>query len=330
MGFFAFLCISVIIVYFCFKIILKETSPYAQEKVKKIRKFVFIGLSVFLLVILICSSIFFTNVKDIGFVETFGYPTKITTTGMHFKIPFVSKKYIYDGTTQGLAIGYSTDTNESVVEDSLMITKDLNFVNIDFYIEYKITDPIAFKYGSSDPIGILKNVASSAIRNTVGVYDIDPVLTTGKAEIQNLVYQDIIKELEKHPIGISVLNVSIQDSEPPKEVQEAFKAVETARQEAEDTINAATEYTNTQLPNAQAKAQEILQKAEATKVERINEAYQEVANFNALYNEYIQNPPLVKERIYYEAIEEVIPNLEIIIGKDSKMVFINNGNFVTE
>ena len=236
---------------------------------------------------------------------------------MHFKIPFIQKVKKFDSTIQGFAIGYQEEDNETQENDSLMITKDFNFVNVDFYIEYRINDAIMYEYGSSDPVGILRNIAQASIRNTIGSYNVDDVLTTGKSEIQAVIKEDIIKELEKRQTGLMLVNVTIQDAEPPTtEVSQAFKSVESAKQQADTNRNNAEQYQNEQIPKADA----IIQEANATKQERINEANGEVALFNAMYEEYKKDPDTSKIRMYYEAMEELMPNLQIIVnGTDSEI-----------
>ena len=275
-------------------------------------------------IVAIFSSLLITNEQQVGFTEMLGQTSLIDSAGLHFKVPFISHKYIYDGTTHGIAIGYDENTDESKTDDSLMITSDFNFVNIDFYLEYRISDPIEYRYGSQNPEEVLRNIAQSAIRNTVGQYDVDSVLTTGKSEIEMKVYEDIIAELDNHSLGLTVMNVTIQDSEPPtNEVANAFKEVENAKQGAESVINEAREYANTNLPAAEADAEAIKQKANASKTERVNAAKEEVANFEALFAEYSKNPETVKARLYYEALEEILPKMEIIISDDSNIVYVS-------
>lgn len=206
-----------------------------------------------------------------------------------------------------------------------MITSDFNFINIDFYIEYRITDPIAYCYGSNEPEAILKNMPQSAIRNTVGQFDVDSAITDGKAEIESQVFNDITKELQEHNIGITAVNATIQDSEPPTdEVAKAFKDVENAKQGAETALNKAYEYEKEQIPAAEAKAKEITEAATASKTERVNQAKEEVAKFEALFAEYENNPVTVKNRLYYETLQEILPNMEIIIGKDAKVIYVKD------
>jgi len=144
---------------------------------------------------------------------------------------------------------------------------------------------------------------------------VDAVLTDGKENIQMQVKELVIDILEEYDIGLSLVDVKIQDSEPPTfDVIEAFKAVETAKQQAETVVNDALAYQNAQLPDAQARADKLLQNAEYLKQKRINEAVQQVAMFEAMYQEYAQNPNITRSRMYYEAISEILPGVKLYIN----------------
>ena len=201
-----------------------------QEKVLRIVKRAVIGVAAVIVVAVVAlDSTYTITEQEQAVVTTFGSPSAQTEPGLHFKIPLVQQVEKVNTTIQGFPIGYSQgeeqqyDTNE---DESLMITSDYNFVNVDFFVEYKVADPIKAVYASEDPEMILKNVAQSCIRNVIGSYDVDSVLTTGKYEIQNTIKDAIIRQLEANDIGLSLVNITIQDSEPPTtEVMEAFKAV---------------------------------------------------------------------------------------------------------
>ena len=195
-----------------------------------------------------------------------------------------------------------------------MITSDYNFVNVDFFVEYRFSDPVKAVYASKDPVLILRNISQSCIRTVIGSYPVDDVLTTGKNEIQAAIKEMILERLSEQDIGIQLVNITIQDSEPPtSEVMEAFKAVETAKQGKETALNNANKYRNEKLPEAEAEADQIIQDAEAQKKVRINEAEAEVARFNAMYEEYVKNPEITKKRMFYEAMEDVLPGMKIVI-----------------
>lgn len=247
-------------------------------------------------------------------VTTFGVAKAVTEPGLHFKIPLIQRVRKVNTTIQGFAVGYNPEDNTSMEEDSLMITSDYNFVNVDFFVEYKVADPVKAVYASEDPVLILRNISQSCIRTVIGGYEVDAVLTTGKNEIQARIREMILGKLEEHDIGLQVMNVSIQDSEPPTtEVMEAFKAVETAKQGKETSINNANKYRNEKLPQAQAQIDQIMQEAESAKVQRVNEANAEVAKFNAMYQEYVKNPEVTKQRMFYESMEDILPRMKVII-----------------
>ncbi len=256
---------------------------------------------------------------------TLGQASAVTEPGLHFKIPFIQQVRKVNTTIQGFAIGYSTDNNSVNEDESLMITSDFNFIDVDFYVEYRYSDPVKALYASRDPLKILRNISQSCIRNVIGSYPVDDVLTTGKNEIQAAIKEMILAQLETQDIGVQLVNITIQDSEPPTaEVMEAFKAVETAKQGKETALNNANKYRNEQLPSAQARADGIIKDAEAQKTERINEATAQVARFNAMYQEYIKNPAVTKQRMFYEAMEEVLPGLKVIIespGGDMQTIY---------
>ena len=195
-----------------------------------------------------------------------------------------------------------------------MITSDYNFINVDFYVEYQVSDPVKALYASSDPEGILKNMAQSCIRTVIGQSEVDKVLTTGKGEIQAQIKEMLMERLTTNDIGIRLVNISMQDAEPPtEEVMSAFKAVETAKQGKETALNNANKYQNEKIPAAEASVDQIIQKAEADKANRIKEAEGQVARFNAMYAEYIKFPDITKQRMFYESMEEILPELEVII-----------------
>lgn len=304
---------------------IKENYEAAKDFLRTVQTTTYVVFLVVVISSVLFGSIYFTNEQEIGFTSMFGVNTTIDGPGMHFKVPFLSQKHIYDATTQGMPIGYVEESNESVNGESMMITSDFNFIKIDFYIEYRITDAIEYCYGCDDPKAVFCNIAQSAIRNTVGMYDVDSVMTTGKAEIEMNIFDDIVQELDKHKTGLVAVNVTIQDVEAPTPtVASAFMDVSDAKSNADTYLNEANAYKNTQIPAAEASAEQIKQEATAAKTERINAAKEEVARFEALYTEYSNNPETVRRRMYYEAIQDILPNMEIIIGKDTKVIYVND------
>lgn len=277
-----------------------------------------IVLALVVLAVLAGNSYYSIQEEEQAVVCTFGSPKAVTTPGLHFKIPFIQTVTKVNTTIQGFNIGYRDGTDDDPtndeIEDALMITSDYNFIYVDFYAEYRVTDPVKALYASENPALILKNIAQNCIRTTIGSYSVDSVLTTGKNEIQSNIKQMILDKLEDYDIGIQLVNITIQDATPPTiEVENAFKEVETAKQGKETALNNANKYRNEQIPGAEAESDKILQDAEAAKQQRINEANGQVARFNAMYEEYAKYPEVTKKRMFYEAVEDILPGIKVVI-----------------
>jgi membrane protease subunit HflK len=296
-----------------------------EEEMDQTTKTVLKGIGIVAAAIIVLTLVFgsFYTIKEQeqAVVTTFGVPNTVSEPGLHFKIPFVQKVEKVDTTIKGFAIGYDEATNMTKEDESLMITSDDSFVNVDFYVEYKVINPEKALYVSEYPVTILKNIAQSCIRTVVGHNEVYDVITTKKSEIQAEIKERITEELTVQDIGIQLINITIQDAEPPTvEVMEAFKAVETAKQGKETAENNARKYESEKIPAAEAEADRIVKEAEAAKEARINEANGQAARFEALYEEYIKFPLITKQRMYYETMEELLPDLKLIIDSSDGSV----------
>lgn len=290
------------------------------KKKKKVGSIIGVVIAAMVAAILLYESVYSIREQEQGVVTTFGKAGSVVTSGLHFKVPFIQNVTKVNTTIMGFPVGYSSSDTESgdAPAESLMITSDFNFVNVDFYVEYKVSDPVKYLFNSQMPEAILQNIAQASIRNVVSNYNVDDVITTGKSEIQASIREMIVNSLEDQDIGLMLVNISMQDAEPPTQaVIEAFKAVETAKQGKETAINNANKYQNEKIPEANAKADQIIQAAEAEKQERINEATAQVVRFSEMYEEYVKNPLITKERMFYETMEEVLPGVELIIDNGS-------------
>ena len=290
------------------------------KQLKGVKRFGILIVCALIIAFGIFSSIYSVSEQEQAVITQFGKVVGVESAGLHFKIPFIQQSIRVNTTTQGMAIGYQeSGTNDPIedtsdYEDSMMITKDFNFVNIDFYLEYKVVNPETFLFNTAEPLETLRNLTKASIRSTISKYLVDEVMTTAKGKIQSEVKDKLIAEMQKINLGIEVVNISIQDAEPPTaEVVQAFKAVETAKQGAETALNNANKYQSEKLPSANADADKILKEAEAYKENRIAEAEGQVARFSETYKEYKKFPLITKKRMFYETLEEVLPNLIIII-----------------
>ncbi len=304
----------------------KNTPSYSNsaDSVKKlfekIKKYIIPAIIVFLVAVTVLTSLYTVNDKQQAVVTTFGKVTSVEEPGIHLKVPFgIQQVELVDvNVLQKIEIGFrsqpGTADTSVVTGESKMISGDYNIVNCDFFVEYKISDPVKYLYSSRDPGEILKSLAQSNIRNVISSYNVDSILTTGKGEIQSKIKEAITSELVDYDLGLVLTDIKLQDSEPPTiEVQEAFKEVETAKQDKDTAINVAQAYKNSEIPLAEAEADKLIQNAEYLKANRINEANMQVAMFSAMYEQYRLNPEITRERMYFEAIEKVLPGAKVYI-----------------
>ena len=298
----------------------KWVPTEAPKDPKKILMGIVWGAVALVLLIGVLTCFYTVDDKQQAVVTTFGKVTDVTDAGLHFMLPFgIQQAHLVDvNVYQKIELGYSTDDAGGIKvnnNESTMITGDYNIVNVDFFVEYKISEPEKYLFSSNAPELILRNLIQSQVRNVVGSTSVDAVLTDGKENIQMQVKELVTEILAEYDIGLTLVDVRIQDSEPPtRDVIEAFKAVETAKQQAETVVNDAKAYQNAQLPEAQAKADKLLQNAEYLRQKRINEATQQVAMFSAMYTEYAQNPEITRSRMYYEAISQILPGVKLLIN----------------
>ena len=283
----------------------------------------FIRIAVLVLAVILIGNVVFGSFFNVSeqqnaVVTQFGKVVRTDSAGLHFKVPLLQQVHMVDITTHGTGLGYSVGPygqNITDVSNGIMITSDFNLINIDFYMEYRVSDPVAYLYNTESPEEILRNIALASIRSTVVNYTVDEAMTTSKSAIQSEVKASMVEALSEQQVGLQVVNITIQDAEPPTaEVINAFKNVETVKQSAETTINQARKYESEQIPAAEAEADRIVQSAEATKAARIAEAEGQVARFNAMFEQYRLNPLITKQRMFYETLEDVLPGVKLIIS----------------
>ncbi|MEK4255048.1 FtsH protease activity modulator HflK [Ureibacillus sp. FSL K6-2830] len=256
-------------------------------------------------------------------VITFGQATEtITDSGLHFKLPWpVQKVEILSKETYSLQFGYKTTKDGEIVtkdSETKMITGDENIVLTDLVVQYKISDPVKYLFQSEDPKQLLHHATSSAIRSIIGSSTIDEALTDGRADIEQKTRDLLVSVMEDYDIGVTILAVKLQDIElPNEEVRAAFTAVTDARETKNTKINEAKKYENQKISEAQGEKDAIISRAEGEKIARIQQAEGDVALFNKLYNAYVGNREITRQRLVLETLEEVLPGAQIYIMNDN-------------
>lgn len=251
-------------------------------------------------------------------VVTFGKFTDEVGPGLHFKLPYpIQKVIVLDADiVQRMYIGYRevNGVTQVIEEEALMITGDENIIHADAVVEWTISNIEDYLFNVENPPHMLRNAAVSSIRSVMGSTNLDYAITDGKTQIQGEVRERLIELMDEYEAGILIRDVKFQDIEPPAgEVQQAFKEVTNAREEKNTKINNANKYANDIIPKARGEAQALIEQAEAQKKSRILNAEGDVAQFNALYEEYVKNPHVTRQRMILETLEAVLPGAKIVI-----------------
>lgn len=277
-----------------------------------------------LLGFLMFTSAYTVQENQVAVVQTFGRYTKLSEAGLHFKLPWpIQTVHLVDAKrTHKMEIGYYVDAqgnfhDSTDEEDQILITGDMNVIDIDFFMEYKISDPVTYLFVADQPEIILKNMLMSSARSIIGTSSIDEALTTGKFKIQGEIKELLTQKLKENDIGLAITDLKINDSEPPtEEVNAAFRDVETAKQKRDTTINNANQYKNSRLPAARGEADRILKEAEAKAKARENEALGLKERYETMYEAFKHFQTISKERMYLEAMRDILPQVELIIDTE--------------
>ncbi|WP_211653865.1 FtsH protease activity modulator HflK [Planococcus alpniumensis] len=285
-----------------------------------------IGLSVagILLLVAVFTSWYTVDESEQAVINTFGEAGEpVTESGLHFKMPWpIQKAEVMSKETYSLQFGYDQNEDGEVTsydKETKMITGDENIVLTDLVVQWKITDPKKFLFNAEDPREMLHDATSASIRSIIGSSLIDDALTSGKAEIEAETRDLLSSLIEEYDIGITVLAVKLQDVElPNEEVRAAFTNVTDARETMNTKINEANKYENQKRNEALGEKSAINSRAEAQKVERVEQATGDVAVFDKLYAEYEGNPEVTRQRLIMETLESVLPNAKLYIMNDDE------------
>lgn len=267
------------------------------------------------------TSFYTVDQTEYAILETFGKPdTNLVQPGLRFKLPYpIQNVRKLSRETFSLTFGYEENNDGTIVHerDAKMITGDENIILADLEVQWQIVDPIAFLYNTEDPVKILMNATSSALRGIIGSSVVDDALTDGRTRIMNDTRDTLVALVETYQIGVAVRNVNLQDVDLPNDrVSDAFKKVASAREERITKINQANRYRAEKINTAEGQKAALISRAEGEKVARIEQARGDVAQFNAIFSEYAGNKTITRDRLIIETLEEILPDVQIYIMKD--------------
>jgi len=279
------------------------------------------------MIVLALKSFYTVPANSEGVVLRFGRFYGKVGSGLRFKVPLADQVIIVPTKRQlkqefGFNSGsdqlhlsgsrhptYREDRKEHEIERN-MVTGDLNSAEVEWVIQYRITDARQLLFDVRDPESTLHDLSESVMREVVGDRTVDEVITIGRQEIENEVLVKLQKSCNSYGLGLTIDQVQLKNVNPPRPVQPSFNEVNQAQQEREKAINVANGEYNRAVPRAKGVADQRIQAAEGYLDKRVNEAQGDVNRFNALLTEYIKAPEVTRHRIFYETMEEVLPKLK--------------------
>lgn len=283
-----------------------------------------LGILALLLLAAAYTSVYTVQPEERAVIKRFGAVIGITDPGLHFKLPFGIDTVQKVATERVLKqeFGFRTlDTqgersrfaDRDFLDESLMLSGDLNIIQVEWVVQYRISDPIKYLYAMREPAQTLRDLSESVMRRVVGNRIGSDVLTTARVEISNDARDEIQDAMDRFDNGLHIITVELQDVVPPARVQPAFNEVNEARQELERMINDANRQVNEQIPRAQGTAQRIIAEAEGYATERVNRALGETARFKAVLAEYRNAPEVTRSRLYIETLRDVLPRIGSVV-----------------
>jgi membrane protease subunit HflK len=272
------------------------------------------------------SGFYRVDADEQGVVLRFGKYTNMTQPGLNYHLPFPIESVMTPKVSKvnRIDVGFRSSNDGSrgaigdIKEESAMLTGDENIVDINYSVFWVIKDASKYLFNIQDPIGTIKVVAETAMREVIARKKIQTILTQGRAEIEIEVQKIMQQILDSYNSGVDITQVQAQKSDPPAQVIDSFRDVQAAKADKERAQNEAEAYANDIIPRARGEAAKIIQEAEGYKKEVVAQAEGEASRFIAIYNEYAKAKTVTQERMYLETMEKVLSGVnKIIIDKQS-------------
>ena len=242
--------------------------------------------------------------------------------GVHLPAPFEDIRVVKTSTERREQFG--DQEGRPVPEESLMLTADQSIVDIGFAVLWQVKDVRDFVFKVADVEATVRAVAESAMREVVGRRDLEAIITTERATVEAETRELMQRTLDRYQSGVVVNSVQMQSAKAPPAVTEAFNKVVVAGQAAEAAINDANKFRNTEVPKARGDAQKLLQQAQGYRDATVREASGEAARFDSIYEQYRQNPRVMRDRLYIETMERVYSgaNKVVVDGKGAALPYL--------
>ncbi len=290
------------------------------------------GILLAILLAVIAFTTSYTIPSDsIGLVQRFGKHLKEVPSGLHFKMPLGIDSVIVVPVKRQLKqeFGFSTrgatnpaQSRPDLQKQSQMVSGDLNAALVEWVLQYRISDPLKYMFSVRYAGETLRDISETVMRAVVGDRTVDEVLTIGRQQIEDEALIKMRDLAGKYEIGVSIDQVQLKNINPPRPVQESFNEVNQAQQEKERLINEARRDYNRVIPLAEGEKDQKIREAQGYALKRVNEAEGDAARFEAVFTEYLKAPEVTRRRIYIEALQEVLPEIDakIIVDESAQQI----------
>jgi membrane protease subunit HflK len=286
------------------------------------------ALLVLVILIILWSSWYTVQPEETAVVQRFGRVQRSTGPGLHFKLPLGIETVRHVPTARVLkeefgfrsvAAGRQTrSAGGDYSNESLMLTGDLNVIDVQWIVQFRVEDPVRFLFKVREQRETFRDIAEAVMRRIVGNRLGSDVLTVGRVAIATEVKEEMQKILSEYETGIRLVTVELQDVTPPDPVKPAFNEVNEARQDLERMVNQAQEQANKVIPRASGEAKQSIAEAEGYATERVNQARGDASRFTAVLAEYQRVPEVTRRRLYLEAMSEVLSDAKTVYIVDSE------------
>ncbi len=307
----------------------KEIFDFNQLKAPNISpnmvKYGVIGL---VLLIIIVKSFYTISPEEVGVILRFGKYSHTAGPGLNFKIPMIDNlekvpiqrqlklEFGFRTAEAGVRTRYASG---NFLEESLMLTGDLNSVVVEWIVQYRVSDPYRFLFKVRGTELTFSAMTEAVMRKIIGDRSVDEVLTIGRQEISVSAQVKLQELCDQYETGIKIEGVVLKDVNPPDRVKPSFNEVNQAQQEKEKLINQAQSEYNKVIPRAAGEAEKLIQEANGYALERINKAKGEAARFNSIYEAYISAKDVTRQRIYLETLNKILPKVGKKLIVDEKI-----------
>ena len=275
-----------------------------------------IGLIVGLLLLAWLASGFYIVVEgQRGVVLTFGKFTETTNAGLRWRLPYPiqSHEIVELTSVRTVELGYRNNVKTKVLRESLMLTDDENIIDIQFAVQYILKDPEDYLFNNRNPEETVRQAAETAFREIVGKSKMDFVLYEGREQVA-VGSQKLMQEiLDRYATGIAISRVTMQNAQPPEQVQMAFDDAVRAKQDLERQKNEGQAYYNDVVPKARGTAARLLEEAEGYRQRVIANAEGEAARFKAIVAEYNKAPAVTRDRLYLDTMQQILSSTSKIL-----------------